>query len=95
MAANSGALPPPLSDLILNSKEAQVTLTNACKAVGAPRLTHHDFRHFFATRCLEEGVEPNIVADWLGHADGGVLVLRIYGHVRPGEAARAASKLNF
>jgi len=75
--------------------EAQITLTRACKSIGTHRLTHHDFRHLFATRCLETGIEPNIVADWMGHADGGVLVLQTYGHVRPGQAAAAASTLTF
>jgi hypothetical protein len=35
------------------------------------------------------------VADWLGHADGGVLVLKTYGHVRPEHAAAAAAKVSF
>jgi hypothetical protein len=35
------------------------------------------------TRCLELGVDPKTVAAWQGHVDGGVLVMRVYSHVRP------------
>jgi integrase len=88
-------MPPQPEEPILRIAEAQITLTRACKSIGTHRLTHHDFRHLFATRCLETGIAPNIAADWMGHADGGVLVLQTYGHVRPGQAAAAASTLTF
>lgn len=90
-----GVEPPKPSDSILMVREAQNTLDRACKTLNVPRLTHHDFRHLFATRCLEAGVDPKTVADWLGHADGGVLVLRIYGHVRKDHAVAAAAKVSF
>jgi integrase len=90
-----GEPPPRPSDPILRVQEAQKTIDRACKTLGIARLTHHDFRHLFATRCLESGVDPKTVADWLGHADGGVLVLRTYGHIRPDHAAAAAEKVSF
>jgi integrase len=31
-------------------------LQTACKRLGHPQFTHHDFRHFFATTCIEAGV---------------------------------------
>ena len=37
--------------------ECQKALDRACKKVGADRITHHDFRHLFATRCIESGVD--------------------------------------
>ncbi len=58
-------------------------------------MTHHDLRHLFATCCLESGVDPKTLAEWLGHADGGTLVLRTYGHVRPDHAFSAAAKVVF
>jgi len=88
--------PPPGSEApLLRVRECQKSLNRACSALNLPRLTHHDFRHLFATRCLECGVDPKTVADWLGHADGGVLVLKTYGHVRPGHAAEAAARVSF
>lgn len=94
-AARFGTLPPEPGVPILRVKEAQITITRACKTLNTPRLTHHDFRHLFATRCLEVGVDPKTIAQWLGHSDGGVLVLRTYGHVRPDHAAASAAKVTF
>jgi integrase len=88
--------PPPGPEApLLKVRECQKSLNRACRALQLPRLTHHDFRHLFATRALECGIDPKTVADWLGHADGGVLVLKTYGHVRPEHAAAAAAKLSF
>ena len=47
-----------------------------------PHFTHHDFRHFFATTCIEAGVDIPTVSRWLGHKDGGALAMRVYGHLR-------------
>ena len=33
--------------------ECQKALDRACKKVGIDRITHHDLRHLFATRCIE------------------------------------------
>jgi len=50
------------------------------KAVEMERITHHDLRHLFATRCIEAGVtfRPGIAL--AGHKDGGALAMRVYGH---------------
>ena len=67
-------------------------LAGACKRVGCRRLTHHGLRHLFITSCLERGVLPNLIAKWVGHRDGGQLVMQRYGHVR-NAAEDAAVKL--
>ncbi|MDI1321068.1 MAG: site-specific integrase, partial [bacterium] len=38
-----------LSGPIFRVKECQKSIDRACKALGIARLTHHDFRHYFAT----------------------------------------------
>lgn len=43
----------------------------------------HMLRHYFASVLLTEGENPKAVADWLGHADGGALLLRTYAHLMP------------
>jgi len=48
----------------------------AAKAIGMKRITHHDLRHLFATRCSESGVEIPTVSRWLGHKDGGALAMK-------------------
>ncbi|MHB8523566.1 MAG: hypothetical protein ACYDH9_22810 [Limisphaerales bacterium] len=40
------------------------------------------FRHFFATTCIESGVDIPTISRWLGHSDGGALAMRVYGHLR-------------
>lgn len=44
----------------------------------------HELRHFCATQLLELGNTPMDVAHQLGHTDGGILVMELYGH--PSEA---------
>ncbi len=40
----------------------------------------YSFRHSFATRLLESGVDPLTVSALLGHADGAMLA-RVYSHL--------------
>jgi integrase len=68
-------------------------LSNACKRLGIPHVRIHDLRHFFATHALQSGVDVQTVSKWLGHKDGGVLVLRTYGHVRDDHSLEQAGKL--
>jgi integrase len=46
------------------------------------RYTLHDARHSFAVRWMKRGVDPQLIANNLGHKDA-TLVLRIYGKYRP------------
>jgi len=60
-----------------------------------PRITHHDLRHLFATRCIESGVDIPTVSRWLGHKDGGALAMRVYGHRRDSQLVNMAQKVTF
>jgi integrase len=75
--------------------ECEKSLTRACKLVGIPKLTHHDLRHLFATRCIESGVPIQTVAAWLGHRDGGALAMKVYGHLRSEHSLAMAAKVTF
>lgn len=44
----------------------------------SPHLGFHDFRRFFITKCVNSGVEENIIATWVGHKDGGRLIRETY-----------------
>jgi integrase len=63
--------------------------------IGIERITHHDLRHLFATRCIEAGVDIPTVARWLGHVDGGALAMRVYGHLRRTHSQEAAKLVTF
>jgi integrase len=46
------------------------------------RLAMYELRHACATLLMERGLPPHVVANQLGHTDGGALVQRLYGHPR-------------
>lgn len=58
------------------------------------RLGFHDLRRYFATRVMELGADPQTVSRWIGHKDGGVLLLRTYAQVRAEHRAAIAAKLD-
>lgn len=70
------------------------TLRRICAATGwDERFTLHSCRHFFATRMLEAGVPVQTVAAWLGHVDGGKLLLVTYAHLCRQHGKAAAAKV--
>jgi len=83
------------SDRVLDLKECRGALTRACAKLGIARITHHDLRHLFATRCIESGVDIPTVSRWLGHKDGGALAMKVYGHLRNEHSQEMARKVKF
>jgi integrase len=75
--------------------ECQKSLNRACKKVGTDRITHHDLRHLFATRCIESGVDVPTVSRWLGHKDGGARAMKTYGHLRREHSIAQAQRVTF
>ncbi len=80
---------------VMQVNEAQKAMDRAAKIVGMKRITHHDLRHLFATRCIESGVDIPTVARWLGHKDGGALAMKTYGHLRDEHSAQMAQRVTF
>jgi integrase len=85
----------PLDAKVFLVRRCPKALTYACKQVGTPRLTHHDLRHLFATRCIESGVDIPTVSRWLGHKDGGSLLMKTYGHLRREHSIAQAQRVTF
>jgi integrase len=86
---------PQPNDQILKIDSAKKTLATACKKLSFPKFSHHDFRHFFATTCIESGVDIPTVSRWLGHADGGALAMRVYGHLQVEHSLPMIKRVNF
>jgi integrase len=84
-----------LDSKVFSVGECQKALDRACKKVGADRITHHDLRHLFATRCIESGVDIPTVSRWLGHKDGGALAMKTYGHLRCEHSIAQAQRVTF
>lgn len=80
---------------VVPQNECRYSLDAACKAAGCERITHHDLRHLFATRCIESGVDIPTVSRWLGHKDGGALAMKTYGHLRDDHSAAMAQRVSF
>jgi len=78
---------------VLPQKECKRSLQTACKKAGLPRLSHHDFRHLFATRCIQSGVDLPTVARWLGHSDGGALLAKTYFHLVDEHSRKMAERV--
>jgi integrase len=83
------------TDKVMKVHECQKAMNRAALLVGMRRITHHDLRHLFATRCIESGVDIPTVSRWLGHKDGGALAMKVYGHLRDQHSAIMAEKVSF
>ncbi len=79
----------------LAAKTLRESLHAVRKAAGLEWVGFHDARHFFASQCVMANLDFMTVASWLGHADGGVLVGKVYGHLAESHKRAAARKLRF
>jgi len=57
------------------------------------RFGFHDCRHFFISMCVMGGIDFMTIAEWVGHADGGVLIGKVYGHLAAEHRRKMADKL--
>lgn len=73
----------------------QRLLEQVCAGAGIEKFRLHDLRHFFISHCIMAGVDTMTVASWVGHADGGVLIGKVYGHLNPQHKREAAQKVTF
>ena len=55
-----------------------------------PRIRLHDLRHTHATILLQQGINPKVVSERLGHASVS-FTMDVYQHVLPGMQAQAAA----
>src|SRR5580692_1570114 len=90
---NESAEPP--QGKIFKTDSAKKCLATACEKLEFTKFTHHDFRHFFATTCIESGVDIPTVSRWLGHSDGGALAMKRYGHLRQEHSVAMSKRVSF
>jgi integrase len=84
-----------LTEKVFRVRVCQKSLDRSARKIGMTRITHHDLRHLFATRCIESGVDIPTVSRWLGHKDGGALAMKTYGHLRREHSIAQAQKVSF
>lgn len=80
------------ADRVIPFAECYKTLVSACAKLKIPRLKHHTFRAWFATRAMEKGVDVATVAEWCGHVDGGALLLKRYAKANKAHSLKMAEK---
>lgn len=57
-----------------------------------PRITSHVFRHTFATRAIESGMQPQVLKTILGHSSL-AMTMDLYSHVLPDTKAEEMEKI--
>ncbi len=84
----------PKTRLVITA-EPRTAMRRACARLALPMLRNHDLRHYFASVCIASGVDIPTVSRWLGHADGGALAMKTYGHLLKDHSQAAAKKVDF
>jgi integrase len=84
---------PEPDDLVVGISSGKRAIGTACKKAGVPEFTHHSLRHFFVSNAIEIGADFKVIAAWVGHKDGGILVAKTYGHLRDTHSFELAKKM--
>jgi len=87
--------PASIDATLFEIENARLQIIRACERLGLPRFGHHTMRHFFCSNAIEAGCDFKVIADWVGHKDGGVLVAMTYGHLRQEHSAAMAKRIVF
>lgn len=77
---------------LLMATPADREIGRICKRNDIEKFTAHALRATFATRCIEQGMQPRTLQELLGHADFG-LTMNLYGHVTDNTLEDAMSKI--
>ena len=65
---------------LLMSTPVNREIKRICKAAGVEPFTMHALRATFATRAIEQGINPRTIQEILGHSDYAI-TMNLYGHV--------------
>lgn len=82
----------PMGEHLDPGYDVLVQLKMLLKKAGLPDIRFHDLRHSTATLLLEQGTNPKIVQEILGHSQIS-MTMDIYSHVLPTMQIDAMSKL--
>ena len=69
-------------------------LARIANRIGVLDLTMHSLRHTFATRCIEDGMKPNVLQKLLGHSSI-AMTMDLYVHVTYEERISEMNKMDF
>jgi integrase len=86
---------PQRGERDIHAQSFMESLRIARNASGITSFGFHDCRHFFISYCVMAGIDFMTIARWVGHADGGVLIGKVYGHLSNEHSKQQAQRLNF
>jgi integrase len=86
---------PPQTQRVIAVEGTREAIKKSCSAAKMPHFTHHTMRHYFVSNAIEAGIDFKVIAGWVGHKDGGVLVARTYGHLRDTHSFEMAKRMTF
>ena len=69
-------------------------LLKLLKDNGLPRMTLHELRHTFITRCHEKNIDELIIQKWVGHAKGSRMTKAVYTHINNETELKSIELLN-
>jgi len=78
---------------VFSIKNPRKAIENACKRLGLPHYSNRTMRRYFITDALRKGIQPDVIAKWQNHHDGGKLILDTYGQVTTEREQEALEKL--
>lgn len=81
-------------DMRVRQQSVTHALPRMLEQAKLPRVTPHGLRHGAATLMVSSGIHMRVIAEQLGHRDGGALAGRVYAHVVPSHMRDAARSLN-
>ncbi len=80
---------------VFPQRSSLAALGTTSKIVGVKKINHRKLRRFFVRKCIEQGIDFQTTADWVGHHDGGVLVAQVYSFLARPHAARMAERFTY
>lgn len=54
---------------VISTTQVNCYYQRICRDAGILADGQHSLRHTFATRCIESGIPPVVLKNWLGHTD--------------------------
>ena len=82
----------PLSRARIQREIDQITKRITAAGHEFPHITAHVFRHTFATRAIEAGMQPQVLKTILGHSSL-AMTMDLYSHVLPDTKADEMEKI--
>lgn len=75
------------------AEAVQHKLKHNCEKTGVKKIRVHDIRHSHVAYLINQGVQPLIIKERLGHRDIKI-TLNTYGHLYPNQQRQVADMLN-